>query len=214
MMIETVSKIMKKIMAYIRWIFIMVLGGVVIFWGARTSSALSKEAIDLSDPDTDWSELETGAHVEMDMEYILDYFTTTTEDGSERSRKYTYPKLEQGSDGLYEITDVIGINASKPKEFYLYDDLCEATYQWWIGNTEKVEADPIHIDGIVQKLDNDQIGFHEEYLEDMGFTSSEIEASHYELVVVSQDSPKMVMIIGVVILLVGLAGVAIVTFRK
>ncbi|MBQ4271009.1 MAG: hypothetical protein II718_04235 [Clostridiales bacterium] len=205
---------MKDIIRYIRWIAIFVLGAAVVFWGVRISSKLKTDPIDISDPDVDWSEIKEGDHVEMDMEYVLDYFTSTTEDGSERSRKYTYPKLEKDADGYYEIVDVIAINIAKPKEFYLYDDLCDATYDWWIGNTEKVNGDPIHIDGIVQKLDNDQIEFHEEYLEDMGFTASEISDTQYELVVVSQDNPKWVIIAGVVIMLVGLAGIAVITIKK
>lgn len=205
---------MKNIIRYIRWIAIFVLGAAVVFWGVRISSKLKADPIDISDPDVDWSEIKEGDHVEMDMEYVLDYFTSTTEDGAERSRKYTYPKLEKDADGYYEIVDVIAINIAKPKEFYLYDDLCDATYDWWIGNTEKVNGDPIHIDGIVQKLDNDQIEFHEEYLEDMGFTASEISDTQYELVVVSQDNPKWVIIAGVVIMLVGLAGIAVITIKK
>ena len=205
----TEERKMRNIIRYLRWGAIFVLGAVVVFWGIRTSSQLKQDPIDISDPNVDWSEIKEGDHVEMDMEYVLDYFTTTTEDGSERSRKYSYPRIEND-----EIVDVIAINIAKPKDFYLYDDLCDATYDWWIGSTKDVNCDPIHIDGVVQKLDKDQIEFHEEYLQEIGFTSSEISDSHYELVVVSQDNPKWVIIVGVIIMLVGLGGIAIVTIKK
>lgn len=199
---------MNKIMRFLRAGLVIFAGIVILIMGARQGKSMSKDPIDLSDPDVDWSELEVGDHVKMKIEYTLGEFSNTTDDGKEVSRKYSYPRIENDM-----IVDVIGIHVNSA-DFAKYDALYDATVDWWEGTTNSVEADPIEIDGVIKKLDNDEIGFHEEYLEGL-FSSSELEDSKYELAVYpNMDNNILVVVIGAVITLAGLGYAAYVFIKK
>ncbi|MBR2295153.1 MAG: hypothetical protein IJ869_05275 [Clostridiales bacterium] len=199
---------MNKIMRFLRAGLVIFAGIVILIMGARQGKSMSKDPIDLSDPDVDWSELEVGDHVKMKIEYTLGEFSNTTDDGKEVSRKYSYPRIENDM-----IVDVIGIHVNSA-DFAKYDALYDATVDWWEGTTNSVEADPIEIDGVIKKLDNDEIGFHEEYLDGL-FSSSELEDSKYELAVYpNMDNNILVVVIGAVITLAGLGYAAYVFIKK
>ena len=199
---------MNKIMRFLRAGLVIFAGIVILIMGARQGKSMSKDPIDLSDPDVDWSELEVGDHVKMKIEYTLGEFSNTTDDGKEVSRKYSYPRIENDM-----IVDVIGIHVNAA-DFAKYDALYDATVDWWEGTTNSVEADPIEIDGVIKKLDNDEIGFHEEYLEGL-FSSSELDDSKYELAVYpNMDNNILTVVIGAVITLAGLGYAAYVFIKK
>ena len=199
---------MNKIMRFLRAGLVIFAGIVILIMGARQGKSMSKDPIDLSDPDVDWSELEVGDHVKMKIEYTLGEFSNTTDDGKEVSRKDSYPRIENDM-----IVDVIGIHVNSA-DFAKYDALYDATVDWWEGTTNSVEADPIEIDGVIKKLDNDEIGFHEEYLDGL-FSSSELEDSKYELAVYpNMDNNILVVVIGAVITLAGLGYAAYVFIKK
>ena len=199
---------MNKIMRFLRAGLVVFAGIVILIMGARQGKSMSKDPIDLSDPDVDWSELEVGDHVKMKIEYTLGEFSNTTDDGKEVSRKYSYPRIENDM-----IVDVIGIHVNSA-DFAKYDALYDATVDWWAGTTNSVEADPIEIDGVIKKLDNDEIGFHEEYLDGL-FSSSELDDSKYELAVYpNMDNNILVVVIGAVITLAGLGYAAYVFIKK
>ena len=199
---------MNKIMRFLRAGLVIFAGIVILIMGARQGKSMSKDPIDLSDPDVDWSELEVGDHVKMKIEYTLGEFSNTTDDGKEVSRKYSYPRIENDM-----IVDVIGIHVNSA-DFAKYDALYDATVDWWTGTTNSVEADPIEIDGVIKKLDNDEIGFHEEYLDGL-FSSSELDDSKYELAVYpNMDNNILLVVIGAVITLAGLGYAAYVFIKK
>ena len=144
--------------SFIKWIALTILCGAVAFMGVREYFWLSKEAIDLNNPDVDWSELKAGDHVEMDITYLFDPFViTTSKKGVETMRTFAMPRLESiDSNGYWSITDYIGVHVNNTDLFASYDKLCDETIDWWTDD-DAIEYNPttIHIDGVVREMDSE-----------------------------------------------------------
>ena len=58
---------LNKFRFYLMMLLLIIGGACVMIFGIKTSSSMSKDPIDLNDPDVDWSDIEVGDHVEMDL---------------------------------------------------------------------------------------------------------------------------------------------------
>ena len=201
-----------KIVSYIRWIFIIVIGIAVAVYGVKERVSMGKEGIDLNDPDLDWSELKDGDHVEMDVKYLFSEFETVTDkNGNESARKYAMPRIvyDEDSEGWF-IVDFIGVNANKTQEYASYDALVDEMHDWWFSD-DVTEYNPttVHLDGIVRKMQDDDIGFFAEYLKDAGYEDDELDDTMYQYCIYPAQSHNGLIIgIGAVVALLGVAALS------
>ena len=197
-----------KIVSLIRWIAIAVLGIVLTVIGVIEFVNLKKAPKDLTDPETDWTELAVGDHVKMNLNALFDPFVITTkDDGTETMRDYAMPQLVYSESGdSINIRNYIGIHVNDKDLFADYDRLAEETVDWWLDD-EAFEFNPqtIEIDGIVKEMDDESIGYFKEYLEDMGYEDDFIEDTCYKYAVYpAQTGLPIIMIIGVLVTLFGI----------
>ena len=205
-----------KAVSYVRWAALAIVGIAVVIIGLKESISMSKAPIDLNDPSVDWSQLKAGDHVEMDITFLFDQFSTTTRDGKEVVRYYAIPKIESTDQQYYEITDFIAIDVNDSSLNSQYDKLCNDTIDWWNDETGKeFKGESIHFDGIVKKLNNDTAGFFKDYLKHINYDDNFISSTQYELgLFPAQNGNIVIIIIGVLAALVGIVAIVIKIVRK
>ena len=200
--------------SFIKWIALTILCGAVAFMGVREYFWLSKEAIDLNDPEVDWSELKAGDHVEMDITYLFDPFViTTSKKGVETMRTYAMPRIESiDSNGYWSITDYIGVHVNNTDLFASYDKLCDETIDWWTDD-DAIEYNPttIHIDGVVREMDSESKDYFRQYLSEMEYDDDFINSTACSLAVYpAQNANWYIVAIGLVGML---AGIGIIVYK-
>ena len=205
-----------KAISYIRWAALAIAGIVVVIIGLREAISMSKTPIDLNDPAYDWSELQAGDHVEMDITYLFDQFSTTTKDGKEAVRYYAMPRIVSSDGQYYEIKDFIAVDVNDSSLNSKYDKLSSDTIDWWIDESgAEFKPETIHFDGVVKKLKDNTAGFFKDYLKQLKYEDSFINGSQYELgIFPAQNGNIAIIIIGVLITLVGIGGIVIKFVRK
>ena len=62
-------------------LLLIILGVVLIIMGARDLKTSKAEPIDLNDSSVNWNDLQVGDHVEMDVDFLMDYFVVESKDG-------------------------------------------------------------------------------------------------------------------------------------
>lgn len=208
---------MNGIIAKIRWIAILIIGIVVLAWGAKDKIAYGKPAIDLNDPKVDWSELKPGDHVSMDIEFMLDYFMYTQDDGKETMRDYPIAKLEEEGDYIY-ITSFIGVHVAQSKEFSNYDSLVDASINWWNDDSydAEIEHEPIRVEGILREMNSDQKKYYGEYMDELGYSSSEQDEMANQVIIYQDagNSASAMLLVGGIVTLIGAVGVALSFIRR
>ena len=204
---------MNRALGYIRWIIFLVAGVVILFFGIREKSAMNTKAIDLNDESVEWSELKVNDHVEMDIDFIMDYFMTTTDDGKETMRDYLMPRIEL-DDGYYNFSEFIGVHVGRTDDFGDYDRLADDSLDWWNGDDLEKDYESIHIDGLLRKMTSDQKKYCTEYLDEMGYSQSEIDDMMTEYVIYPDyDNSNFVLWIGVALAAIGAVALVIKAVR-
>lgn len=206
---------MRKIRFIFTMIALIVIGAALIVLGSKQSSSLSKDAIDLYDPDVNWSDIKVGDHIEMDIPILLDCYARYEKDGKDTQRFYCLPYYDQDA---IEITNFIGVDVNNTSLFAQYDALVSDTFDWWnTPDLDLPDVETIHIDGIVQEMTQEQYEYHAEYLtDDLGYTEDEIEDTLYKYYIRPADKgeSKILVIVGVICLLIGIGGTALTVVKK
>ena len=121
------------------------------------------------------------------------------------------PKIEyiedEDGESYWSVTDFIAVNANTSDEYTAYDALSDATIDWWVSDdTSEFSSEPVHIEGIVRKMQSDDIGFFQEYLDDIDY---DYDDTAYEFCIYKgQDKNGLIIGIGALCMLVGVAGLA------
>ncbi|MCI8417640.1 MAG: hypothetical protein HFI33_09160 [Lachnospiraceae bacterium] len=124
-------------------------------------------------------ELKVGSHVEGNVPFIIDYFATETsttkyKDGSTRSSK---------NGRYYLIPTATGYVGLKGREVDVSElgKITDETYEYLMGGPEPTTEK--YMTGVVDPMDDELAGYFYEYLEDMGYTQSELDAMGEPLVI-------------------------------
>ena len=204
--------------SYLTWIVLVVAGIAVVIIGVRQKIAMSKDPIDLNDPDFEWSELQDGDRVEMDIKYLFDPFSNVTNSsGKETARHYAMPRIISSEDNEYwNIVDYIAVDVKDSSEFAAYDKLADATIDWWIDDDAyEFEPETIHINGVVRKMTSEQQGFFREYLEDLEYDADFIDGTQYQLGIYPfENYVGLIIGIGAIAIVAGAAVIVIKLVRK
>ena len=107
-----------KIVTVFRGVLYIIAAIVLLIMGAINCIQLMTPAINLNDPDLDWSTLKAGQHVEMDVDFVMGAYMTTSEDGSERSRDYMIGHLGSDEDGNLYICTRTGVSRVNIDHFF------------------------------------------------------------------------------------------------
>lgn len=154
-------------------------GGIMLFQSAGDFVVSFKPAISFEDM-LDGKEVKAGAHVDGDVVYVLDYFaseSTYTErsDGSRSGNKasgryYLLPTAE----------GYIGLK-SREMDVAVMNKISDETYEFLMGGEEPTTT--IHMQGSVEVMEGQLAKYYREYLLDMEYTESEIDAMGDPLVI-------------------------------
>lgn len=196
---------MRRIKSLMYSLILVVAGIAVIVLSAKDIKTAKADPIDLNDASVNWNELEVGDHVEMDVDFLMDYFVTTEKDGKETDRVYAMPHINDEGE-YFTFDNFIGI-AAKPDNFSDLDHLVDQSLEWWTSDEIELNSTPVHIEGKVAKLDKEKLGFFDEYLDDLDIVDSSVkEASMYEYYIVPiQNNSPVLIIVGALMILGGLA---------
>lgn len=169
--------------------------------------------------DCDWEQLKSGQHVKFDLDFVLDPFEETTDSKTNRSisQIYTVPDLREHSDGLVYMDHYMGIKVNA-SEYYRYNMIVEASYNWWEDTTGKVpfaQSGSIAVDGRLKKMTGEEQKFIKEYLKDYGYTEEEIDSYVTPYVIIARKSVgadlAMIGIGGLLAIVMGI--LAVVSFK-
>ena len=155
--------------------------------------------------DCDWTKLKTGQRVIAELDFVLEPFEETTDDGKSVSCLYTVPDLREGSDGLIYMTHFMGVQVSA-KDYAAYDKLVDDSWAWWDMEYDQLgERGTISFDGYLRKMKPNEKQFLEEYLEDAGYEKEEIEEMITPYVMVQNKGfiANVLMFIGGIAALLG-----------
>ena len=207
----------RKIKMMIYAVFFVVIGIALTIWGIKDTTNAKKKPIDIMEQGFDFADLEEGDHVVCDVDFLMDYFTYTKDDnGKVTLRVYALPQLEETPERI-DIVDFIGldINSNADVSFSDCDRLVEDSLEWWNSDEMERDIEPIHVDGIVMKMDDTKIGHFREYLEGSGVDLDEVdyESMEYYIVPVGKHN-TFVILFGIALALVGVATAFFALFRR
>jgi len=205
---------MNKFRQFTYSALLIIIGIAVIIMSVKDIKTSKKDPIDLNDSSVDWSELEVGDHVEMDVDFLMDYFTALEKDGKETNRVYAMPHIDDSGD-YFTFDNFIGISVND-EDFGTFDALVDESSDWWNSDEVELNTTPVHIEGKVAKLDKEKLGFFDEYLDRLDINDSVIDSSMHEYYIVPiQNNSPVLIIVGALCLLAGVAwgGILIVKGR-
>lgn len=207
-----------KLMTIIRGAIVGVVGIVFIVLGCIDIAKINAKPIDLNETHMDWNQLHNGQHVEMDVNVLIGQYMYTTENGSEVSRDYLMPHMVYDShNDRYYVDRVIGVKVNKSSgDFDTAEAIVDNTVDFFFHQTEDYEFNTvtIHVDGYLQKLDDDQMKYVKQAMEAAGFTPHDIAAMIVPYYICDNSSSGPVLLgIGIFCLLLG-AGVALYGYKK
>lgn len=197
-------------------ISLLAIGVILGFLGGRglISSVLPPKYIYAED--CDWTKLKAGQRVVAELDFVVDPFEETTEDGKSVSCLYTVPDLREGSDGLIYMTHFMGVRVNS-KDYAAYDKLVEDSWDWWDMEYEQLgERGTIPFDGYLRKMKTNEKQFLEEYLEDAGYADDEIAEMITPYVMMPNQTPiaNILMFLGGILALGGGVVSGIISFVK
>ena len=179
----------------------LIFGMIMLVYGLILNINLRKPAVDLYS--IDWNDLHGSQHVVVDLDFLMDPYMLYEKDGTVTSQFYTIPDLYQGEDGRLYMGGFMGVAVTK-ENFSKYDKLVDQSWEWWTDETGTVAftSEPIHIDGYIRKMSANDKKYMRQYLQDMGYTSSEIDQLIVPYVLMNNASSNLGFIFGGLIVLV------------
>lgn len=206
------SSFMNAFIKYLRCLVVVVAGAAMMIFGVRGIIINNSNPVNLIDPSTDWSKLKNGTHIEMDMDFLADYYISAFEDDEEISAQYLFPEIVSTDDGYYEMRRFIGV-LSPASTAYKYDNLCQESYDFWMGETDEWPSTVIHVDGYLRKMDNDEKEAAIEVLKNMGFEESAL----VPYVILNNQNVQSYLLIaggGLLIVIVGAASMLFIFLKN
>ena len=193
--------VFSKIRLWISTVIALVFGIFMLVYGLILNISLRQPAKDLYS--IDWSTLHGSQHVVVDLDFLMDPYMLYEKDGTVTSQFYTIPDLYQADDGRLYMGGFMGVAVTK-ENFAKYDKLVDESWEWWNDETGTVAftTEPIHIDGYIRKMSSNDKKYMREYLQDMGYSSSEIDELIVPYVLMNNSSSNLGFIFGGLILMV------------
>lgn len=145
-------------------VFLFMIGLLIVAVHAESIKMLLTPKADLYDLYAD--EITTPMQVEADIDFIMDYYTYTTNDGTTTEKQYFIPVGE---------AEYMGIALNKS---YLSkaDNNMQATWDYMDGDTEALEQiEKIHVTGTILPLEGIERQYFDSYISDLGWTEEEKE---------------------------------------
>lgn len=215
MFLRSEPRWLTLIRAFVLGIFsiILISTGAVSFY--RSHSA----PVDLNDPNLNWKLLKGGQHVVMDIDFLAGQYMHTTSDGAEKYRDYLMPHIVYYEEkDLYIMTNFIGVklNNGSRTDYATADTIISNSQKWWNDTTGTVEYNTttLHMDGYLQKMDEDQLSYSKEFLREGGFSEEDISIKLVPYYICNNSSSGHILIIlGIVTALAG-AGLTIFALKK
>ena len=204
-----------KIVTVFRGVLYIIAAIVLLIMGAINCIQLMTPAINLNDPDLDWSTLKAGQHVEMDVDFVMGAYMTTSEDGSERSRDYMIGHLGSDEDGNLYINGMIGFKVPRGS-FSRADNIAANTYEWFVrtngAGIQKTET--IHVEGTIKNMNSDQKYYASNFMTRCGFNSAE-QSMYFQPLYIANNSGvgTVLLTCGIICLIIGPI-VLFIGFRK
>jgi hypothetical protein len=162
-------------------LILLVIGVVMMFNSAGDMVVSFKPAVSFEDM-FDGKEVKAGSHVAGDVLFVMDYFAsestyTRRSDGSRSGDKANgnYYMIPMAEGDKY-----IGLK-SRQVDVADLDRLTEETYNFLIDGTEMTTQ--VFMEGTVEVMESELVQYFREYLADMGYTESEIDAMGEPLVI-------------------------------
>lgn len=155
--------------------FVVVIGVALLIYAVIYSKSINGTAVNLYDANLDWTTLKTNEHIAVDADLTFGYYESVTEDGKETSRHYFLCDLKKNDDGWY-FAHAIGVIANRTEDFRKWDRLADSTFALWTDSDFVWTEEPIHVDGLLRKMDDEEIGFARENLQNIGYTDEEIDS--------------------------------------
>ena len=165
-----------KILTLVKCVALGIVSIVLLTYGGITYYRVHQKPIDLNDSHKDWSQLRNGQHVEMDVDILIGQYMYTMNNGTEIDRDYLMPHLVYDSySDFYTCDRLLGVKINS-SYFSTADTIVNNTEAWLRDRGENVEYNTvtIHIDGYLQKMDNDQLKYAKEAMAQAGFTPHDI----------------------------------------
>lgn len=208
-----------KLMTIVRGAILTIFGIVLIVIGAIGIVRMNAKPIDLNDTHMDWNQLSNGQHVEMDVDILIGQYMTTSENGNEISRDYLMPHISYDShNNEYQMDRVIGVKINKSSgDFETAERIVDNTVVWWRDRSGNVEYNTvtIHIDGYLQKMNDDQIKYAKEGMSAAGFTPHDIASMLIPYYISDNSSSGQIfMVVGIIVFLAGASVVMYGVFKK
>ena len=167
-----------KIMTLIKCAILGIAAIVFIVLGIIDTVRINRKSIDLNETHMDWSQLETGTHVEMDVNILIGDYMTTTNNGNVTQRDFLMPHIVYDSyNDYYTIDKVIGVKINS-SDFDAADTIVSNTVAWWRDRSGNIEYNTvtIHVDGYLRKMDDTQLNYCRQAMTAAGFTPHDLAA--------------------------------------
>lgn len=180
-------------------LILLILGGIMIYQSAADLVISLKPAITFEQM-LDGKEVKAGSHVAGDVIYVLDYFASQS----------TYTQRSDGSrsgsrkSGNYYLiptsTGYIGLK-SRQADVDALNTLTDETFEYLETGTEPTTT--VFMQGSVEVMSSKVTKYYQEYLEDLGYTETEIEEMGDPLMIqyVNFTAVRAMFAIGVVFII-------------
>ncbi|MBO5279007.1 MAG: hypothetical protein J6B06_05930 [Lachnospiraceae bacterium] len=175
---------MKALRDVIRTFMYMIIFFAVILLfacGLDTVAAFQKP-VDLYAEETDVTELGRMTPVEAEVYAVLECFctetTTTKKNGAVTKKSYDYYYAIPVFVG--EETYYAGVKVSDSQD-HIYDDICDATWNWLNGTSDRLGELTVQAEGCFHKMDDELYGYMVETFEDMQWFESDADLQKYLL---------------------------------
>ncbi len=183
-------------------IMLLLAGGLVLYLSVPDFVVSFKPAVSFEDM-LDGKEVKAGSHVAGDVPYALGYFAseTTHTEYSDGSRSG-----DRASGNYYLIPtydSFIGLK-SRQADVADFNRLTDESYEFMVSGTEPTTT--IFMQGTVKVMEDKLVRYYGEYLEEMGYTDTEIDAMGEPLVIqyVDFNAVRIMFVIAVVLIALAL----------
>ncbi len=183
-------------------LMLLLFGGIMVYQCAPKMLTSLKPSISFEDM-LDGKEVKKGSHISGNVVYSLDYFASQS----------TYTKRQDGSrsgsrkSGNYYLIPTkesyiaLKVNQRTVEEM---NKLVDETFTFLENGTEPTTT--VFIEGNVVPMEEKLVKYYNEYLEELGYTESEIEAMGEPLLIeyVSFNAVRIMFAIGILLIALGL----------
>ncbi|MBP3542999.1 MAG: hypothetical protein J6J86_02105 [Lachnospiraceae bacterium] len=155
---------------------------IMLFVGGFDCIASFKTPVDLYGETTNVSDITRTTPVEADVYAVLDCFvtekTTTTKNGTVTGTDYDYYYIIPAYDG--DETYYVGIKVPEDED-YEYDEICNQTWEWLMGDIDDIGEKTVHAEGCLKKMDDELYDYMVEWFEESEWFESDSDIEKYAL---------------------------------